>query len=61
MRAFSLLAFGGAGFVYTFVQGFAIGGGEALTLASALLYGAHIVGLGLWSSARSAIGGRNTS
>ena len=38
------------------LQGFAIGGGEALTLASALLYGAHIVGLGLWSSARSAIG-----
>jgi len=38
------------------LQGFAIGGGEALTLASALLYGAHIVGLGVWSSARSAIG-----
>ncbi len=38
------------------LQGFSIGGGEALTLASALLYGAHIVGLGVWSSARSAIG-----
>lgn len=38
------------------LQGFAIGGGEALTLASALLYAAHIVGLGVWSSARSAIG-----
>ncbi len=38
------------------LQGFAIGGGEALTLASALLYAAHIVGLGVWSSSRSAIG-----
>ena len=38
------------------LQGFAIGGGEALTLASALLYGAHIVGLGVWSSGRNALG-----
>ena len=38
------------------LQGFSIGGGEALTLASALLYAAHIVGLGLWSTGRSAIG-----
>lgn len=38
------------------LQGLAIGGGEALTLASALLYGAHIVGLGVWSSARTALG-----
>jgi drug/metabolite transporter (DMT)-like permease len=38
------------------LQGLAIGGGEALTLASALLYAVHIVGLGVWSSARSAIG-----
>ncbi len=38
------------------LQGFSIGGGEALTLASALLYAAHIVGLGAWSNARSAIG-----
>ncbi|MBC7374474.1 MAG: DMT family transporter, partial [Frankiales bacterium] len=30
------------------LQGFSGGGGEALTLASALLYGAHIVGLGVW-------------
>lgn len=45
-----------AGLAVLSLQGFAIGGGEALTLASALLYGAHIVGLGLWSSGRSAIG-----
>lgn len=38
------------------LQGLAIGGGEALTLASALLYAAHIVGLGVWSSSRSALG-----
>ena len=38
------------------LQGFAIGGGEALTLVSALLYAAHIVGLGAWSSSRSALG-----
>ncbi len=38
------------------LQGFSIGGGEALTLVSALLYAAHIVGLGAWSSVRSAIG-----
>jgi drug/metabolite transporter (DMT)-like permease len=45
-----------AGLAALSLQGFAIGGGEALTLASALLYGAHIVGLGAWSSARSAMG-----
>lgn len=38
------------------LQGLSVGSGEALTLASALLYAAHIVGLGAWSSARSAIG-----
>ena len=38
------------------LQGFSVGGGEALTLASALLYAAHIVGLGAWSSSRSALG-----
>lgn len=38
------------------LQGFSIGGGEALTLASALLYAAHIVGLGVWSTGRNAFG-----
>jgi len=38
------------------LQGFSMGTGEALTLASAVLYAAHIVGLGAWSSSRSAIG-----
>ena len=38
------------------LKGFSVGTGEALTLASALLYAAHIVGLGVWSTGRSAIG-----
>lgn len=38
------------------LQGFSVGAGEALTLLAALLYAGHIVGLGAWSSARSAIG-----
>ena len=45
-----------AGLAALSLQGFAIGAGEALTLASALLYGAHIVGLGAWTSGRSALG-----
>ncbi len=38
------------------LQGLSVGGGEALTLASAVLYAAHIVGLGAWSSGRNALG-----
>lgn len=38
------------------LQGFAVGGGEALTVASAVLYGLHIVGLGRWSREGSALG-----
>ncbi len=38
------------------VQGFALGGGEALTLLSALCYAVHIIGLGAWSSSRDALG-----
>ena len=45
-----------AGLAALSLQGFSIGGGEALTLASALLYAAHIVGLGVWSSGRNALG-----
>jgi drug/metabolite transporter (DMT)-like permease len=45
-----------AGLAALSLEGFAVGGGEALTLASALLYAAHIVGLGAWSSSRSALG-----
>ena len=45
-----------AGLAVLSLQGFAIGGGEALTLASALLYAVHIVGLGVWSTGRSALG-----
>ena len=45
-----------AGLAVLSLQGFAVGDGEALTLASAVLYAAHIVGLGAWSSTRSALG-----
>jgi drug/metabolite transporter (DMT)-like permease len=38
------------------LQGFAVGGGEALTLVGALLYAVHIVGLGLWSRSGNALG-----
>ena len=38
------------------LNGLSIGYGEVITLASAVLYALHIVGLGAWSSARDAIG-----
>jgi drug/metabolite transporter (DMT)-like permease len=38
------------------LEGFSLGYGEAITLASALLYALHIVGLGAWAGAREAMG-----
>lgn len=38
------------------LDGLAIGGGELLTLASAVLYALHIVGLGRWSRSSAALG-----
>lgn len=38
------------------LDGLSIGYGEALTLVAALLYAAHIVGLGAWSTAGDALG-----
>lgn len=38
------------------LDGFSIGYGEAITLVAALLYAAHIVGLGAWSRAGDAVG-----
>jgi drug/metabolite transporter (DMT)-like permease len=38
------------------VHGFALGAGESLTLVSAAVYAAHIVGLGAWSTGRDAFG-----
>ena len=38
------------------LNGFSIGYGELITLASAVLYALHIVGLGAWSTARDAVG-----
>lgn len=38
------------------LRGFSVGYGELVTLASAVLYALHIVGLGAWSTAQDAIG-----
>lgn len=38
------------------LDGLSIGYGELITLASAVLYALHIVGLGAWSSAQDAVG-----
>ena len=38
------------------LNGLSIGYGEAITLASAVLYALHIVGLGAWSTAQDAVG-----
>jgi drug/metabolite transporter (DMT)-like permease len=38
------------------LHGFAMGGGEALTLVAAGLYALHIIGLGAWSRGRDAYG-----
>ena len=38
------------------LNGLSIGFGEAITLASALIYAVHIVGLSAWSQAREALG-----
>ena len=45
-----------AGLAVLSLQGLAVGSGEALTLASAVLYAAHIVGLGAWSRGGNALG-----
>ena len=38
------------------LRGFSTGYGELITLASAVLYALHIVGLGAWSTAQDAVG-----
>ena len=38
------------------LQGLSVGSGEAVTLASAVLYAAHIVALGRWSTPGAAVG-----
>ena len=38
------------------LRGLSVGYGELITLASAVLYALHIVGLGAWSTARDALG-----
>ena len=45
-----------AGLAVLALRGLSIGYGELITLASAVLYALHIVGLGAWSTARDALG-----
>lgn len=45
-----------AGLALLALHGFAAGTGELLTLAAAVLYATHIVGLGQWSSSGDAVG-----
>ncbi len=45
-----------AGLAVLSLRGLAVGTGESVTLASAVLYAAHIVALGRWSTPRSAVG-----
>ena len=45
-----------AGLAVLSLHGFALGYGEALTLVSAAIYAAHIVGLGAWSTPGEAFG-----
>jgi drug/metabolite transporter (DMT)-like permease len=45
-----------AGLAALSLQGLAVGGGEALTLAGAAMYALHILGLGAWSRSRNALG-----
>lgn len=45
-----------AGLAVLSLKGLAVGLGETLTLAAAVLYAVHIVGLGRWSSAAQATG-----
>ncbi|HET9654012.1 MAG TPA: DMT family transporter [Kineosporiaceae bacterium] len=49
-----LLATGGLGVLS--LHGLSVGDGELLVLASAALYAVHILGLGHWSTSRSALG-----
>jgi drug/metabolite transporter (DMT)-like permease len=45
-----------AGLAVLTLQGFSVGYGVALTFAAAVLYAAHIVGLGAWSTTQRAYG-----
>ena len=45
-----------AGLAVLSLRGFAVGYGEALTFAAAVLYAVHILGLGAWSTSRDALG-----
>ena len=54
--AWAAVALATGGLALLSLQGFAVGLGESLTLASAALYALHIVALGAWSTPRDALG-----
>ncbi len=55
-QAWLAVALATAGLGVLSLEGLALGTGELVTLASAVLYAAHIVALGLWSRPGSALG-----
>jgi drug/metabolite transporter (DMT)-like permease len=54
--AWSAVGLSTAGLALLSLKGASVGFGEAVTLAAAALYALHIIGLGLWSTARAAYG-----
>ena len=54
--AWIAVALATAGLAVLSLRGFAVGYGEALTFAAAVLYAVHILGLGAWSTPRDALG-----
>jgi drug/metabolite transporter (DMT)-like permease len=54
--AWSAVGLATAGLGFLSLRGFSLGYGELLTLGAAALYALHIVGLGAWSTSRSAYG-----
>lgn len=55
-RVWSAVALATTGLAVLSLQGLALGGGELLTLAGALFYALHVVGLGVWSRPGTALG-----
>jgi drug/metabolite transporter (DMT)-like permease len=56
LRVWAAVAVATAGLALLSLQGLALGGGELLTLAGALFYALHVVGLGVWSRSETALG-----
>lgn len=55
-RAWTAVAIATAGLAFLSLQGLALSGGAAVTLASAVLYAVHILGLSRWTRSANAMG-----